>query len=132
VVPEVILLLIQPKYVLNLSPAPISRKLCKYDPNGNAQELQTTVEFTIVSIAGPVSAAQMQMDEAVAQGNATIDRMKLIPLSLEHTEGVADDSIIAVGRTEAIVVTWGPFLQKVELLTGIVDKIAEVRHANYR
>jgi hypothetical protein len=74
----------------------------------------------------------MQMDEAVAQGNAATDRINLIPLSLEHTGGVVADSIAAVDTTKPIAVTWGPFLQKVELFTGIVDEIAEVRHANYR
>jgi hypothetical protein len=66
----------------------------------------------------------MQMDEAVPQSNAAIDRMKLIPLSLEHTGGVGADSITAVDSTKPIA--------KVELFTGIVDEIAELRHANYR
>ncbi|KIM88985.1 hypothetical protein PILCRDRAFT_246811 [Piloderma croceum F 1598] len=90
------------------------------------QELQTVVEFTIVSIAGSVDSSKMHIDEAVAQGNAAIDQIKPLPSSLEHATGFADDSVPAYNNIEPIAATWGPFLQKVELITGIVGKISEV------
>jgi transcriptional regulator with AAA-type ATPase domain len=104
----------------------ISRKLRGYDENGNLQELQTVVEFTIVSVAGSVDSSKMQTDEAVAQSNAAIDQIKPLPSSLEHASGLVDDSVPAYNNIEPIAVTWGPFLQKVELITRIVDKISEV------
>ena len=110
----------------------ISRKLRGCDKNGNLQELQTVVEFTIVSVAGSVDSSKMQIDEAVAQGNAAIDQIKPLPSSLEHAPGLVDDSVTAYNNIEPIAVTWGPLLEKVELITGIVDKISEVWDANYR
>src|SRR5882724_2871724 len=107
----------------------ISRKLRGYDKNGNLQELQTVVEFAIVSIAGSVDSPKMQMDEAVAQDNAAIDQIKPLGSSFEHATSLVDDSVPAYNNIEPIAVTWGPFLQNVELLTGIVDKISEVRDA---
>jgi hypothetical protein len=78
-----------------------------------------------VSIAGSVDSSKMQMDEAVARGNAAIDHIKPLPSSLEHATGLVDDSV-PVYNIGPITVTWGPFLQKVELLTGIVGKVSEV------
>jgi hypothetical protein len=106
----------------------ISRKLYGCDKNGNLRELPTVVEFTIVSIAGSVDSSNTQMDEAVSQGNVKFDQIKPLPSSFGHATGLIDDAY----NIEPISVTWGPFLQKVELFTGIVDKISEVRDANFR
>jgi hypothetical protein len=117
--------------MLNYPPAVIYRKLREYDKNGNLRELQTVVEFTIVSMAGSIDPSKMQMDEAVAQGKTAIDQIKFFPSSLEHARGLVDDSFPVYNNIEPILVTWGPFLQKVEQLTVIVDKISEVRDTNF-
>jgi hypothetical protein len=110
----------------------ITRKLCKFDVNGNSHELQTTIEFAIVSVDGPAVAAQKQMDEAVAQGNLVFDRMKSIPSSLEHAAGTVDDSIAVFNNVKTIAAVWDPFLDKIRQFTEIVDKVAEVRNATCR
>jgi hypothetical protein len=48
--------------------------------------LETVVEFNITSISGPAGASKKQMDEAVVQGKAELERMKPIPLSLNEAQ----------------------------------------------
>jgi hypothetical protein len=128
--PEVrFLLFTEQKYALNHPPAAITRKLCKYDKNGNLHELETVVEFTIASIAGPAGAAQTQMDDAVAQGQIAHEEMKHIPSSSGPAVGVVDESIAVFNNVKPVAEIWSPFLQKVEWLTALVDEISEVRHA---
>jgi len=83
-------------------------------------------------MAGSVDSSKMMMDEAVAQSKTAIDQIKPLPSSLEHATGLVDDAFPVYNTIEPISATWGPFLQKVEQLTRIVDKISEVRDAKFR
>ncbi|KIM88434.1 hypothetical protein PILCRDRAFT_3429 [Piloderma croceum F 1598] len=72
-----------------------------------AHELQIVLHFTIAAIEGPAIATQQQMDEAQARGTV-------------------DGPIAIYNDYRPIAMVWGPFLDRVEQLTRIVDQISEI------
>ncbi|KIM89362.1 hypothetical protein PILCRDRAFT_2588 [Piloderma croceum F 1598] len=66
------------------------------------------------------------MDEAVSQGLASYEKMKHLSSPLDRAKGVVDDSVSVLNNAGSVTVIWGPFLQKVERLMGIVDDISEI------
>jgi hypothetical protein len=72
------------------------------------------------------------MEEAVAQGGGrgkdALDHMKPTPLPLERTQSAVDVSASVINDTKSLTNTWSPLLQKVQLLSELVDTIAEVRY----
>jgi hypothetical protein len=92
------------------------------------RKTQTIIEFTIVAISKPSDPAELNMEEAVAQGKDAFNRMKPAPTSsFEPIQGAIDASVTVINDTKSLSNTWGPLLQKIELFTKLVDAIAEVR-----
>jgi hypothetical protein len=112
---------------LNYPPPAWTRRLTKYDSEGRPHELQTTIEFTIVSGAASTSATDNQMDEAIMQGNNAMEQMKRVLPPLVVSGDTVGKAMI--DRTAPIADTWEPLLAKIEVFTKIVDQISEVRHA---
>jgi hypothetical protein len=113
------------KYPLSV----ITRKLCKYDSRGNQRNIQTIIQFTIaaVSNASNVDASGLNLKDAVAQAKDALDHIKQAPSSLEPIQGIVDASVTVLDNAKSLANIWGRLLQKVKLLTDLVDKIAEVR-----
>jgi hypothetical protein len=111
----------------NMSPPlVITRELYKHDAQGNQNQTQIIIEFTIVAISTASDAAGLNMKEAVAQGKNAIDQMTLAPLSVGQIQGAVDTSPTVIGNIKSMSNTWGPLLQKIKLFTELVDGIAKV------
>jgi hypothetical protein len=107
----------------------VTRELCKYDSRGNQHKTQIVIEFTIAAIskASNADASELNMEEATAQGKDALDNMKLAPSILEPIQSAVDTSVGVVTNVNSLSNAWGPFLQKVQILTKLVDGIAQVR-----
>jgi hypothetical protein len=115
--------------VYKLSSCPslaIIRQLYKYDAHGNPTKTQTTIEFTIATISGASDAAELSMEDAIAQEQDAIDHMNPAPFPSERIQGAISISDAAVNTTKSVSETWGPLLQKIEIFTSLVDTISEV------
>ena len=66
------------------------------------------------------------MEEAVAQGEDALVHMNRTPLLFERIQGAVGTSAAAVTNIESLTTTWESLLQKVELFTKLVDRIAQV------
>ena len=132
---EVIRILNIIKPELNFLPKAVTRMLSKRGSNGAMHKLQCVIEFTVSpSTETPTRAGERQMeqmDEAVKQEKKAIEQMKSVPSPFEYAEGAMGDLGSAAEQTNSIVNTWVPLLSKVEQFTKVVDKITEVRHAQY-
>ena len=69
---------------------------------------------------------QLNIEEAVAQGDDALVHMNQAPSLLEPIQGVVSTSAAAVANIESLTSTWDSLLQKVELFTKLMDKIAQV------
>jgi hypothetical protein len=104
----------------------ITRELCKYDSRGNRRETGIIIEFTITTESKASDAAELNMEEAVAQGKNALVHMKLAPSPLEPIQGAVDTSVAVVANIKSLSTTWSPLLDKVKLFTKLVDGIAQV------
>ena len=104
----------------------ITRELCKFDSRGNQRKTQVIIEFTIATTSKASDATEVNMEEAVVQGNDALLQMKMAPSSFEPIQGAIDTSVATATVIKSLSDTWDPLLQKVELFTKLVDGIAEV------
>jgi hypothetical protein len=112
---------------LNLRPSAVTHELSTYDANGTQHKTGILVKFTIARYASSCSAAQMQVNEAVAQGKDSFAQMTstsraLVPLM----QGAFEVSTTIMNSIPSITSNWAPLLEKIKLFTEIVDKISEV------
>ena len=105
----------------------MTRELCRYDANGTPRKTNIVAKFTIIPHTTFASTANMQMGEAVAQGNDAFAHMASPQSSLEPQQ-VVGISTIMVTTPRSIASAWGPFLDKIKVFTEIVDKISEVQY----
>jgi hypothetical protein len=106
-------------------PIVATRNLCKIDKRGNSQELPTVAKFTISSFKMSDEATSVQLDRVVSQAKEAYEHIVPLPSAMASAcdaVGVAADTIPSVNDT---LTTWEPLLDKVKLVTEIVDKIAE-------
>ena len=71
-------------------------------------------------------AAELNMEEAVAEVNDARVHMNMAPSSIEPMQGVVNTSVAVVANIERLTTSWGSFLEKVKLFTEFVDEIARV------
>jgi len=101
----------------------ITRELCT---PGNRRKTGIIIEFTITITSKASDAAELNMEEAVAQGKNALVNMKLAPSSLEPIQDAVDTSVVVVANIKSLSTTWSPLLDKVKLFTKLVDGIARV------
>ena len=66
------------------------------------------------------------MEEAVAQGKDALVHMNLFPSSLEPIQDAVDTSVAVEAKIKSLSTSWNPLLDKVKLLSKLVDGIAQV------
>jgi hypothetical protein len=110
-------------FVNNHSFLAITRELCN---PGNRRKTGIIIEFTITTTSKASDAAELNMEEAVAQGKNALVNMKLAPSSLEPIQDAVDTSVAVVANIKFLSTTWSPLLDKVKLFTELVDGIAQV------
>ena len=103
----------------------ITRELC-IDCHKNQRKTAIVIEFTIAATSKVSDAAELNMEEAVAQGKDALVHMNLASSSFEPIQGAVDTSVAVVANIKSVTAIWEPFLQKVKLFTELVDRIAHV------
>ena len=88
--------------------------------------MQIVIEFMIAPTPKASDAAQLNMEEAVAEAKDALVHMKLAPSSIEPIQGAINTSVAVVANIKSLATTWGPLLQKLKLFTEFVDEIAHV------
>ncbi|KIM86900.1 hypothetical protein PILCRDRAFT_815342 [Piloderma croceum F 1598] len=104
----------------------VTRELCKFDALGNPCKTQTIIELTIVAVPNASDAGVLNMEETVTQQNDVLDSMIPAPSSINQIQEAADTSATGLNNIQSVSATWGPLLQKVKLLSELVDSIAEI------
>lgn len=106
----------------------ITRGLCKFDRHGNICKTKATVEFSIEVTTKATNAANMNMNQALAQEKHAVELMKSAPsLPVLGDLQVAEDTLnTVIDDTVSLTGSWGPFIEKVKMFTEMMDKVAEV------
>ena len=110
------------EYKLNFITLAVTRQLCNSESTkGNHHDIRTIIEFAITSLATLSGAAQAQMDEAVTQGNEAIET----PVASPQVAGMNVGAVTA-GVVSSMGVGLESLLEKIKLVTEIVDRLSEV------
>jgi hypothetical protein len=86
------------------------------------------IEFTIAatSKSSGLDAVGLNMEAAITQGKNVVSHMKSVPSAFGPIQGAIDTAVAVEGDIKSLSNSWGPFLQKVELFTQLVNGIAQV------
>jgi hypothetical protein len=106
----------------------VTRKFGKFNAHKDIHKTLISVEFLIVAINTPTSAASMNMDQALKQGKDTFNMMQTAPSSLGRIQEANDISAAVLGNVKSVAGTWDPFIEKLKIFTDIMDKISGVNN----
>jgi hypothetical protein len=104
----------------------VSRTLSTPTGTKTSDKPQAIIQFSIVTVEPSSDMNKLKMEEAVKEEHSALATMSSASPLLEIAETTENNATSAVAVVEAIPIPWSSLLDRIELFTRMMDKVAEV------